>query len=343
MTKSFHSISEDELRNFLAKSDFEEFRLKQIQHWIYSGKILSFDQMKNLPRELREKLATEYHLCEPSVIKEQKDPVDGTIKMLVGFPDGNHVENAIIMAPGRRTFCLSSQSGCAVGCVFCASGINGLRRNLLSHEIVEEFMLCRSRCGTNPSNLVFMGVGEALMNYDNLLSALTIICSPNAFALSPRRITISTSGYVPGILRLAEERRPWNLALSLHSADNSVRRKIVPNMSYSIPEMMNACAKYKKATGRIVTVEYVLLDGINSSEPDAAELAILCEKNGMKINLIPFNPHPSRDFKRPPEAQIKKFENVLRRYKVPFTTRIEKGGDIHAACGQLMAEYKKTE
>ncbi|HPN84572.1 MAG TPA: 23S rRNA (adenine(2503)-C(2))-methyltransferase RlmN [Victivallales bacterium] len=343
MTRSIFAAKDDELEDLIKEAEFEDYRLNQISKWLYSGGVTSFDDMKNIPGELRRKLSENYHICSSKVVEEKRDESDETVKLLLEFPDGESVENAIIKAPGRTTFCLSSQCGCAVGCVFCASGANGLTRNLLPEEIVEEFVICKSRCDTNPDNIVFMGVGDPLMNYDSLVASLGIICSPAKFGISPRRITVSTSGYVPGILKFAAEGRPWNLALSLHSTDDLIRRKIVPNIKYTISEMLSACSEYRNSTGRIVTIEYVMLDGINSSESDAAKLARLCGKNGMKINLIPFNQHPLSDLKRPSDGDIAKFENVLRRYKVPFTRRFEKGSGVRAACGQLMARHKSLK
>ncbi len=339
--KSIFLASEEELLGFLDDSRFEPFRAKQIRNWIFSGKAGGFEEMKNIPATLRSALETAYFCLSSRTVVRHDDPLDGTAKILVRFADGECVENAIIKSPGRTTFCISSQCGCPVGCLFCASGKDGFRRNIEAHEILEEFMHCRTISSSLPDNIVVMGVGEPLMNLDNLLRALDIICSPSGFGLSPRRITISTSGYVPGIIRLAEHGRPWNLAVSLHSADEAVRRKIVPGMKFGIEDIVSACRRYKEATGRIVTVEYVMLDGINCGRGDAEKLALLCRKNGMKINLIPFNPHPFSDLRRPSRQTVAEFEKTLLKCKVPFTRRIEKGGTVRAACGQLMAEDPK--
>jgi 23S rRNA (adenine2503-C2)-methyltransferase len=336
--KSILFAAPRDLEAVLLKTGFEKYRLEQINDWIYKKYIISFREMRNLPAQLIEVLDSHFFIINSEIIKRDADN-NGTTKLLFKFFDGECVESVVIPSPGRLTFCLSSQSGCPVGCIFCASAADGFSRNLLSSEITDEFLLCRKERGITPSNIVFMGVGEPLMNYDNLLNALNTICAGDKFAVSPRRITISTSGYVPGMIKLAGEARPWNLALSLHSTDDKERKKLMPNLKFNLSQILNACVEYKNKTGRIVTLEWLLLDNFNSSETHAAKLASVAKKLGAKINLIPFNPHKNANFKRPTEEQIKKFEKILEQYRVKFTRRIEKGNIINAACGQLRAQH----
>ncbi|HRU00475.1 MAG TPA: 23S rRNA (adenine(2503)-C(2))-methyltransferase RlmN, partial [Victivallales bacterium] len=333
----------ENLEKFVSEWGFEKFRVKQINNWIFKHFTPSFDEMSNIPSKLIEILKKNYYITSGKIIKINCDNNDRTKKILIEFEGGDSVENAIIATSDRITFCLSTQSGCPIGCVFCASGKLGFKRNLTREEIIDEFIFC-SKETRKPDNIVIMGVGEPLLNLSNLLEALHIITSPDFFSISPRRITISTSGNVPGILKLSEEKKQWNLAISLHTTNDTIRKKIIPNCQYKIKDIISAVNLYKKSTGRIVTIEYVLIDGLNDTEKDAIELAAIAKTNNMKINLIPFNPHHLSNYKRPNTDKIKAFENTLKKCNVPFTIRLEKGGNINAACGQLMAlNSKKME
>lgn len=339
-TKNIILESQLEFERFLLSANYEKFRASQIKKWIFDKFVTSFDKMQNIPRNLQKILAKHYHITSAIIENGAQDTNDLTKKILLRFADGISLENAIIRAPNRLTFCLSTQCGCPVACLFCASGKFSFKRNLSTEEIIDEFILCANISGRKPDNIVIMGVGEPLMNLQNLSQALDLISSPNAFALSPRRITISTSGYVPGIRELAYKKRQWNLAISLHAPDDSIRKKIIPNLNYSISEIISAANYYKKSNGRIVTIEYVLIDNLNSEKKHAEKLAKIAKLNKMKVNLIPLNTHKLSDFKRPSSEKIKEFEKILKQYKIPVTIRMEKGGNINAACGQLSASIK---
>ncbi len=319
------------------------YRSAQIFDWLYRKFASGPDEMKNLPSALKNALQENFVLTQCSVIKTQKAD-DGTSKMLLEFSDGECVESVIIPSKDRTTFCLSSQIGCPVGCFFCASGEGGFVRNLDASEILDEFFTCCRSIGRLPDNIVFMGTGEPLMNYSNLISALDIICGEKQVGMSPRRTTVSTSGFVPGIRKFADEGRPWNLAVSLHSPTDEGRARLIPDKHrYPIHEICEACRYYFKVTGRIVTFEYALIKGLNDSHDDVLKLAEIVSSCSAKVNLIPFNAVEKSGFSRPDRSKIIEFESTLRSNRIPVTVRIEKGDNINAACGQLRVSHLKKE
>ncbi len=340
MKTSLNNLTLEELVEWLKSVDQPSYRARQIQEWICRKFAVSAAEMKNLPASLREALEQNFLLSCCSELKSSRSG-DGTEKLLLGLLDGECVECVIIPAKdGRTTFCLSSQVGCPVGCRFCASGMTGFTRNLDASEILGEFFICCRKIGHLPDNIVFMGTGEPLMNYSNLIGALGVICDEKRVGMSPRRITVSTSGFVPGIMKLADEGRPWNLAVSLHSSSDKGRAALIPEKHrYPIKEICEACEYYFNATGRIVTFEYALMKGMNDSENDARELAMIAGRCSAKVNLIPFNPVEKTAFLRPDNSQIRRFEAMLRGLKIPVTVRVEKGDSINAACGQLRISH----
>lgn len=337
MASFLTSLSEVELAAWLKKNNEPAYRAGQIFDWIYSKFILSPNDMRNIPRTLREKLANDF--CAPSgKILESVKSDDGVEKILLGLHDENTIESVIIPYENRKTFCLSTQIGCAVKCCFCASGLSGFVRNLETGEIVEQLIHCCKQINSRPDNIVFMGIGEPFMNYSNLIKSLKIINNEKLFGMSPRRITVSTSGYLPGIRRFADEKEQWNLAISLHAADETTRSKIIPEkLRFPLREIAEACIYWNNKTGRIITLEYVLIAGLNDSPAHAAALARFAKRIKAKINLIPYNKNEISPFERPSRSQIIQFENVLVKYNTLFTRRAEKGASIKAACGQLMA------
>ena len=282
-------------------------------------------------------------LC-PSVAIEAEYPADdGSAKYLLRLHDGETIECARIPAEdGRMTFCLSSQVGCPVSCVFCSSGESGLTRNLAAGEIIEQyFLLCR-KLGQAPDNVVMMGIGEPLLNFDNLVAALNVITNPDGVALAQRRVTISTSGWTPGIKALTGLRKQWNLALSLHAPDDKTRAMLIPTkFRRDIREILAACQEHREVTGRLLTIEYVLLAGINDSPEMGRKFARLAADANAKVNLIPYNKARGA-FERPSRETVKRFENALKTLHVPVTVRVEKGASATAACGQLRATSKKN-
>lgn len=333
----------EELSAFAKSVGQPAYRAGQIYDWITKKRTVEPDEMKNIPGALREKLKEAFH-CGSLRAREEFSAPDGTEKLLLALHDGEEVECAVIPAEdGRITFCLSSQVGCPVSCAFCASGADGLVRNLSAGEIVEEFLLLSKRLGRAPDNVVMMGVGEPLLNFDNLVKALETISNPDGIALAQRRITISTSGWSPGIRALAELGRQWNLAVSLHAPDDKTRALLIPTrFRRDIRDVMEACRKHKEATGRLLTLEYVLLENVNDSPEQARKFARLAADFQAKVNLIPYNKARGA-FERPSAEAVKRFENALKTLHVPVTVRVEKGAASSAACGQLRASSRKRK
>ncbi|WP_294502792.1 23S rRNA (adenine(2503)-C(2))-methyltransferase RlmN [uncultured Victivallis sp.] len=317
-----------------------KFRANQIAEWIYRHDVLDPMEMKNLPLPLRGALKTDF-LAPGSSIAQTVTAPDGTEKLLIELHDGETVE--MVLIPGREerlTFCLSTQVGCPVGCLFCASGRDGLIRNLAAGEIIEEFLLGSKRAGRRPDSIVFMGIGEGLLNFHELSKALHVLTSPDYIGMSPRRITVSTSGYVPGMLKFAELGREFTLAISLHAPDDETRARIIPDkVRYPIAEIMAAADRYLETAGRMVTIEYTLLAGINDSHEAAVKLARLARAHHAKVNLIPYNATDSR-FQRPSRQVIEEFERTVFDAGAHVTLRTERGFESSAACGQLRAKSR---
>ncbi len=336
------SASKQDIAAALKTAGQPGYRADQVYDWIVKKWIVDPALMTNLSAAAKEALSAAF-LC-PSVAIEAEYPADdGSAKYLLRLHDGETVECARIPAEdGRMTFCLSSQVGCPVSCVFCSSGESGLTRNLAAGEIIEQyFLLCR-KLGQAPDNVVMMGIGEPLLNFDNLVAALNVITNPDGVALAQRRVTISTSGWTPGIRALTELRKQWNLALSLHAPDDKTRALLIPTkFRRDIREILAACQEHREATGRLLTIEYVLLAGINDSPEMARKFARLAADAGAKVNLIPYNKARGA-FERPSRETVKRFENALKTLHVPVTVRVEKGASATAACGQLRANSKQT-
>lgn len=330
-TESFIcTVTRRQLDTWMKQQNQPAFRAAQIMDWIYKKRVFAPDQMKNLPAALREALAAGF-ICNSMKVKETLEAEDGTVKLLLELQDAETIEAVIIPSPDRHTFCLSTQVGCPVKCHFCASGADGLIRNLKAGEIIEQFNSCCTRLGAMPDNLVFMGIGEGLLNFDNLAQALDLICSPEGFGLAARRVTVSTSGWVPGIRRLADLERQWNLAVSLHAPDDATRALLIPEkMRYPIAEILEACDYYRQKSSRMVTFEYTLIHGINDSRDHAVKLASIANRHHAKVNLIPYN-QTTANFERPTDRAIKSFENVLLDRNVQVTVRVEKGSKVAAA------------
>lgn len=299
--------------------------------------------MTNLPRSLREQLENEIPLHIPVLVR-QLGSEDSTRKFLFALEGGDRIESVLIPASpalyggasDRRTLCLSSQVGCAYGCKFCASGLDGWKRNLSTGEIVGQFLAAEAISGEKINNLVFMGMGEPLANYDALMQAVEIFNAPWGLGLGARHMTLSTSGLVPRIYDLARQSRQIRLAVSLHGATDEVRGQIMPvNRKYPLAELLEACAEYVHLKKQYLTFEYILIAGINDSPAQARDLVRICRRLRAKVNLIPYNEVEGLDWKRPGEAAQDAFLAVLEGAGVPATLRREKGHDIAAACGQL--------
>jgi 23S rRNA (adenine2503-C2)-methyltransferase len=332
-------LKTDELKALTAQAGEASFRARQLTEWVYRRQVTDPALMTNLPVSLKDYIAQHTIPCSSEVTESLKSS-DGTEKLLIRLHDGECVEMVMIPSTERMTFCLSTQVGCPVRCRFCASGADGLVRNLEPGEIIEELHHGIHRLGKLPDNIVFMGIGEGLLNFKNLSTALDIISAPDMIGMSPRRITVSTSGYVPGIRQLADFGRPFTLAVSLHAVDDATRAEIIPDqLRYDIRDILDACTYYREKIGRMVTLEYTLLAGVNDSEGEAEKLAAIARSQHAKVNLIPYNA-VSEAFKRPSKKTIMAFFNKLEQRGATVTLRLEKGAENDAACGQLRLKRK---
>ncbi len=337
--RSVHSLSLQDFAKLLSQEGEKPFRAKQIFHWIYEKKVCDWDQMTDLNKSLRsclkEKFAT-------SVLKQRSQEVskdEETIKFLWELSDGKLVESVLICSKERRTVCVSSQVGCPVRCAFCASGKEGLLRNLSEAEIFEQVyqidLFLHSK-GERVSHVVFMGMGEPFENYDNVLKAIHLLNDPMRLNISQRRITVSTVGVVEGIIRFTQQDLNVNLVLSLHAPNQHIRKKIIPySRKYPLEDILNAMVAFSKQSRRDITYEYTLIEGINDKPEHAEELALLLKGQQCTVNLIPYNPIPGLHLKRPEKESIEEFRRILTSYEIVTTWRYTKGKDIAAACGQL--------
>ena len=318
------------------------FRARQLLRWVHQLGVGDFDRMTDLARPLRERLAAAASVAPPRIVADSTAP-DGTRKWLLDV-GSSAVETVFIPETGRGTLCVSSQAGCTLDCRFCATGKQGFNRNLTTAEIVGQLWVARRELGASRadriiSNVVMMGMGEPLLNYDNVLPALKLMIDDNAYGLSRRRVTVSTAGIVPVIDRLRDE-CPVALAVSLHAPTDRQRDELMPiNRKYPLRELMAACRRYlERAPRDSITFEYVMLDGVNDGEGDARALLGLIEDVSCKVNLIPFNPFPNSGFRRSPPEAIRRFAARLQAAGVITTTRKTRGDNIDAACGQLAGQ-----
>ena len=336
-------MTREEIATALGALGVERYRADQMYSWVYAKGVTDFENMTNLSKDLRGRLAESFRIGRPGVNVDQQS-VDGTRKWLLDFEDRNAAETVYIPEPDRGTLCVSSQVGCTLTCAFCHTGTQRLVRNLEAGEIVAQVMLARDHLGEWPSakeekritNIVMMGMGEPLYNYDNVKKALEIVMDGGGVSISKRRITLSTSGVVPEIERCGRELGVM-LAISLHAVTDEVRDKLVPiNRKWPIKELLRACRAYPAAkNARRITFEYVMLKGVNDSEADARELCRLIKGIPAKVNMIPFNPWPGSAFECSERETIKKFARVVEKAGYVATVRTPRGRDILAACGQL--------
>ncbi|MDH5600713.1 MAG: 23S rRNA (adenine(2503)-C(2))-methyltransferase RlmN [Gammaproteobacteria bacterium] len=329
------------LETYFTEIGEKPFRAAQVLKWIYQFGVDDFNEMSNLSKSLREKLSGEAEIKLPEVVTEQISD-DGTIKWLLRLDSGNSIETVFIPENDRGTLCISSQVGCALECSFCSTAQQGFNRNLTTAEIISQVVIANRALKCIPrnqrviSNVVLMGMGEPLLNFDNVVTAINIMLEDNAYGLSKRRVTLSTSGVIPALDRLKEV-SDVSLALSLHAPNDELRNELVPiNRKYPIKELLQACKRYISGeTKRKITVEYVLLDGVNDKPEHARELVKLLKTFPCKVNLIPFNPFPNSGYDTSPDEAIERFRNIVVKGGLVTTTRKTRGEDIDAACGQL--------
>ena len=333
------SILPEEWKPILTERGLRAFRADQILQSLYRDYITDWDQATTLPKDFRESLKTEFPITKAETL-DVSTSSDGTQKLLIGFEDGNAVETVLIPATGRFTQCISTQVGCPMGCAFCASGSRGVVRSLTADEIVAEYMAGR-RLG-EITNIVVMGMGEPFMNYDETMRALKLINAGKGPNLGARHITLSTCGVVPGLAKLAAEGIQFELSVSLHAPNDTLRNELMPvNKRWPIDELLTACADYTTKTKRIITFEYTVIKGVNDSRACAEELARQVRRVPMaKVNLIPLSPVSHRpDFKTPDDQTLLMFLDVLMKNRVQTMLRRSRGKDANAACGQLRLRH----
>jgi len=341
--KSLFSVGFGEFQKTLTDLGMPAFRAKQVQEWIFRKFVFSFDEMTNLSLADREKLKAAFPKILPPVEKYLQDR-DGTSKVVVKLGDDELVEAVAIPDEDSLTFCLSTQVGCPVGCVFCRTGEMGFKRNLSSDEIMLQVMLLVKRTGKRPTNIVFMGMGEPFLNRKALYQAIDMLTDPQGLGLATRRITISTSGVIEGIAELTGRPGEVNLAVSLHVADNATRNNLVPiNKKFPLEKLKEAISSYCTHTSRRVTLEVVLLKNVNDQLQDAMNLVSFCEGLLVHVNIVRFNHFPGSDYEPSPEKDEKEFRKILKKAGIAVTVRKSRGQEILAACGQLAGKSDDQE
>lgn len=354
-------LTSAQLRDLLISWSEAGYRAGQIDRWVYRELATDFEAMTDLPRDLREKLAQSLSIGVPGIAAETVSADGLTRKLLLSLSDGQTIETVLMLyadAPGspelaepageqtdfqRRTVCISTQVGCPIGCPFCATGQAGYIRNLSPGEIVAQ-VLCMERIAGPPTNIVFMGMGEPLMKFDLTWQAVESLTDPTRLGMGARRITISTSGEIPGIQRMAQAHTQVNLAISLHAPDDKLRNVLVPlNRRYPLADLMRAVRAYVQQTHRRVTFEYALMDRVNDSPEQARALAQMLQGLLCHVNLIPLNPTAASPYGRTPHVRVQEFEHVLRQAHIATTLRVEKGIEIAAGCGQLKQANSKRQ
>src|SRR5688572_12288888 len=348
---AIHSLSLDEIAGYLATQNQKPYRAKQIVDWIYEKRVTSFKAMSDLPQDLRSRLAADFAFDRLEPVRVLGS-ADTTRKFLFRLRDGNLIESVLIPASpalygersDRRTICVSTQVGCAYGCKFCASGLDGFSRNLDASEIVQQLLAVEKASGERIDNVVFMGMGEPLANFGNVVRAIRIINAPWGLEIGARHITVSTSGLAPQIRKLADEPLQSRLAISLHGASDEVRNRILPvNRKYNLETLLAACEYYAGRRKQRIYFEYILIAGVNDHEEQAHLLAGHARRIGARVNLIPYNTVTGLEWSRPSRQTQERFLSILRGHGVVATLRREKGHDIDAACGQLRLQTKRAE
>ncbi|MBR4139749.1 MAG: 23S rRNA (adenine(2503)-C(2))-methyltransferase RlmN [Lachnospiraceae bacterium] len=344
MKKDLKSLNLEQLTEELLNIGEKKFRAKQVYSWIHEKLVDSFDEMTNLSKDLREKLKDNYTLNSMEVVAVQTSKIDGTQKYLFRLYDGHVVESVLMRYHHGNSVCISSQVGCLMGCRFCASTIGGKVRDLAASEMLGQIYKIQKISEERVHNVVVMGTGEPLDNYDNLVQFIKMLTDENGLNISQRNLTVSTCGIVPKIRQLAEEKFQMTLALSLHATTQEKRKQLMPIANkYDLKEVLDACHYYYEQTGRRITFEYSLVGGVNDTKEDAQELTKLIGKFPCHVNLIPVNPIKERDFVQPNKQECQAFRNKLEKNGINVTIRREMGRDIDGACGQLRKSYLDQE
>ena len=339
--KDIRAYTYEQLQEELSGIGEKAFRGKQIYEWLHVRLADSFDEMTNLSKALRKKLEAQYVILPVEPAARQESKLDGTNKFLFRLWDGNMVESVLMRYKHGNSVCISSQVGCRMGCRFCASTIDGLERNLSPSEMLGQIYQIQKMIGERVSNVVIMGTGEPLDNYENFLTFIRLLTDEHGLHISQRNITVSTCGIVPRMYDLAKEKLQITLALSLHGSTQEKRKQLMPVANkYDLQEVLEACDNYFHETGRRITFEYSMVHGVNDTEEDARELSALLKHRNCHLNLIPVNPIKERDFERPDRKNALNFKNKLEKSGINVTIRREMGSDIDGACGQLRRSYQ---
>ena len=334
------SLLPEELETFFGAMGESAYRARQVFQWIHEKDVSDFAQMTNLPLPLREKLSRTSLVTTATVEKKLVSARDGTVKFLFGFADGEKVESVLMQYKHGNTVCISTQAGCRMGCAFCASTVNGLKRNLEPSEMLEQVQAAQRHTGRTVSNIVLMGIGEPLDNYENVIKFLKLVNHKDGMNIGLRHFSLSTCGLVDRIDRLAAEGLPVTLSVSLHAPNDEIRRQIMPIANrYTVDELLDCCRRYEKRTGRRTSFEYALIRGLNDSPACAHELGSRLCGSLCHVNLIPVNEVKGKIYKRSEKVAVELFTKALESYRMTVTVRRSLGGDINASCGQLRAEH----
>ena len=337
------SMTQPEIAAVLKELGQPAFRAKQVYTWLHKG-IRSYEEMTNVPKQLREKLEERYPLYVPRAVRRQESQKDGTIKYLWELSDGNCVETVLMRYHYGNTVCISTEVGCRMGCAFCASTLGGLVRRLEPHEMLDQVLFTGLDSGLPVSHIVLMGIGEPLDNFDNVMRFLELVNSPDGMNISMRHISLSTCGLVPKIDELAKKKLQISLAISLHGPNDAIRNQIMPvNKAYPIDQLLDACRRYYAETGRRIHFEYAMIDGVNDQEVHARELLRRLRGLGAHVNMIPLNHVEESPLKPSSKAAVANFQKILEDGGVTATVRRTLGGDIDASCGQLRRKHTKQQ
>ena len=341
MIPHLKSMTQAEIGEVLKQLGQPGFRAKQVYTWLHKG-VRSYEEMTNLPKSLRDVLAEKYPILPPQVLRRQESQKDGTIKYLWRLSDGNCVETVLMRYHYGNTVCISTEVGCRMGCAFCASTLGGLVRRLEPYEMLDQVLFTQVDSGLPIGHIVLMGIGEPLDNYDHVMRFLELVNSPEGMNISMRHISLSTCGLVPGIDRLAEEKLQLTLSVSLHAPTDEIRNTIMPvNKAYPTEELLEACRRYYAKTGRRISFEYAMINGVNDT-PEAARILLKRLKGmGAHMNLIPLNHVEESPLKPSTRQAVQTFQKILEEGGIPATVRRTLGGDIDASCGQLRRNYTK--
>lgn len=338
--KDIKSFTLSQLKDEMESMGEKPFRAKQLYEWMHNKLAVSYEEMTNIPKTLSDKCMERYSYTALEILQVQESQIDGTRKYLFGLADGNTVESVWMRYKHGNSVCISSQVGCRMGCRFCASTLDGLERSLLPSEMLDQVYAVIRHTGERVSNVVVMGSGEPMDNFDNLLQFITLLTDENGLHISQRNVTVSTCGIVPKMYQLADRELQITLAVSLHAATDEKRRKLMPVAdSFSLSELMDACASYFEKTGRRLTFEYSLVKDVNDTDEDARQLAALIGGLNCHVNLIPVNPVKEREYVQSERRAVDAFKNKLEKNGINVTIRREMGRDIDGACGQLRRRY----